>query len=182
MLELLLGQIPEAIYFALFMIFVKKIKTKRIAFIVLMVIEYILLLQSLMFNSWSQILYTFITFITMKVLFKDKAQITDVFTFGIASLILMIISIPTFLIASLFTNNIISANFIQKSILFIVLYMVKSKLPKIQKLYKRFWNRNDSIKKPIKSTTFRAINVVVFNMMFAIINICMLIALHMKEV
>ena len=34
--QLLLGQIPEAIYFALFMILVKNIKEKRILFIILM--------------------------------------------------------------------------------------------------------------------------------------------------
>ena len=43
MLELLLGQIPEAIYFALFMIFTKELKTKRILYTILMVIEYVLL-------------------------------------------------------------------------------------------------------------------------------------------
>ena len=42
-LQLLLGQIPEAIYFALFMIFTKRLDKKQILFTVLMIIEYILL-------------------------------------------------------------------------------------------------------------------------------------------
>ena len=43
MLELLIGQIPEAIFFALFMIYAKGLKEKRILFIVLMIVEYLLL-------------------------------------------------------------------------------------------------------------------------------------------
>ena len=45
LLELMLGQIPEAIYFALFIILTKELKEKRILFIILMIIEYILLKQ-----------------------------------------------------------------------------------------------------------------------------------------
>ena len=41
MLELIIGQIPEAIYFALFMIYAKGLKEKRILFTVLMVNRYI---------------------------------------------------------------------------------------------------------------------------------------------
>lgn len=37
LLEIFLGQIPEAIYFALFMIFAKDLKEKRILYILLMV-------------------------------------------------------------------------------------------------------------------------------------------------
>lgn len=182
MLELLLGQIPEAIYFALFMIFTKELKTRRTTFTILMVVEYLLVKYSNIFSVEFHIIYTITTFITLKVLYKEKSQVTDIFTFGIASLGLIIISIPTFLISNVFTNNIVIANVIQKIILFVTLISLKCKLPNIQKLYKYFWNRNDMVKKPIKSTTFRAINVFVFNMMFAVINICMLIALHMKEV
>ena len=43
MLELFLGQIPEAIFFSLFMIYTKRLKEKRILFTVLMTIEYLLL-------------------------------------------------------------------------------------------------------------------------------------------
>lgn len=39
MLELFLGQIPEAIYFALFMIYAKNLKTKRLLYTILMILE-----------------------------------------------------------------------------------------------------------------------------------------------
>lgn len=68
-LELLLGQIPEAMFFALFMIYTKELKEKRFIFIILMVLEYIFLKLILSFNIWFQVIYTCITFIILKILF-----------------------------------------------------------------------------------------------------------------
>ena len=59
--QILLGQIPEAIYFALFLIYSKNIKNKRLLFIILMIVEYIILKQFIHFNIWFQVLYTFTT-------------------------------------------------------------------------------------------------------------------------
>lgn len=55
-LEILLGQIPEAVYFSLFLIFTKEIKEKRILFTSLMIIEYLLLLYVFPYSIWSHIL------------------------------------------------------------------------------------------------------------------------------
>ena len=85
MLELFAGQILEAIYFALFMIFVKNLKEKRVLFTLLMVVEYILLKQFLHYTMWFQALYTFITFLILKVLYKQQAQITDIFNYNAKS-------------------------------------------------------------------------------------------------
>ena len=71
MLELLLGQIPEAIYFALFMIFTKELKSKRVLYIVLMIAEYILLKHFIKFSIWFQIAYTVVQFIMFKILYKE---------------------------------------------------------------------------------------------------------------
>ena len=90
LLEIFLGQIPEAIYFALFMIFAKDLKEKRILYILLMVIEYLLLKHFIKYNIWFQILYTIMQFVILKVLYKEKSQITDIFTFTIASIILIL--------------------------------------------------------------------------------------------
>ena len=88
--ELFIGQIPEAVYFALFMILTKQLKTKRILFVVISTIEYIILLYALPFNVWSHILYFFLMYLLLKLLYKDKSQITDVFTLGIASIIMIL--------------------------------------------------------------------------------------------
>lgn len=169
-LQLLLGQIPEAIYFALFMIFTKRLDKKQILFTILMIIEYILLFNFTPVTIWSHISYFIITYIILKILYHEKSQITDIFTLGIASMILMIISGICYFTLSTFITNIIIGNAIQKLLLFIVLYFISDKLYKIQNTYKKFWNRNDKIPKPMKSTTFRCINLILFNIMFFIIN------------
>ena len=170
MLEILLGQIPEAIYFALFMIFTKRLKEKRILFTSIMVIEYVLLFL-LPLSIWLYILYFITTYIVLKILYKAKAQITDIFTLGIASIILIIISTLCFIVINATTKNIIMCTILAKLFLFIFLLITKHKLPKIQNMYKMFWNRNDKIPKFMKSTTFRCINVILFNFMFFVINV-----------
>lgn len=175
LLQLFLGQILEAIYFALFMIFTKQLKEKRVLFVLLMIIEYLLLVNALMFNSWFQILYTFLTFITLKVLYKEKTQITDVFTFTIASIVLIFVSLISFVTCK---GNMIAGSILNRIILIIFFIFSYKKLPSIQKIYKKFWNRNDKEKKKMKSATFRSINVVIFNIMFYIINLGMVYAIY----
>lgn len=177
MLELLLGQIPEAIYFALFMIFTKELKSKRILYIVLMITEYLLLKHFIIYNIWFQIAYTIAQFIILKILYKEKAQITDIFTFAIASAVLILISFISYFVIWTTLNNYYIAVILCRILLFTFLVVSHKKLCKIQKLYKLLWNRTN--KKPIKmkSATFRAVNLVIFNIMFYIINLGMIFTL-----
>ena len=168
-LEILLGQLPEALYFALFMIFAKKLHSKKILFTILMVVEYILLLCTFQFSVWAHVLYFVMTFIILKMLYKEKSQITDIFTLGIASLSVILISSICYLIISTTVKDMILCNIIAKGILFILLFILRNKLGNIQNLYKRLWNRNNKPKK-IKSATFRCVNIVVFNFMFCVLN------------
>lgn len=109
----------------------------------------------------------------MKILYKNKSNITDVFTLGIASVILIPISIISFILSN---KIIILSSVISIIIKFAVIILFKNKLPKITNVYCRFWNRDDKPKK-IKSTTFRALNLVLFNISIIIINIGMVIAI-----
>lgn len=179
-LEILLGQIPEAIYFALFMIFTNEIKTKRICFIASAILEYVLLLNTFPFDIWSHILFIITLFLIMKLFYKEKCQVTDIFTMGIASIIMILVSIVIYFLISLFTTNTIIGNIIQKLILFILLITLRKKLPNINKLYKKMWNRN-KIPKKLKSTTFRALNVFIFNLSFYVINVCMVAVIALKN-
>lgn len=169
-LEILLGQLPEAIYFALFMILTKQLRSKRILFISLMTLEYLLLINILPFSTWLHVMYFVISYIILKMLYKNRAQITDIFTMGIASIIMMIISASWYFIISMTIKNIVVCSVLAKLTMIIFLYLMRNKLPKIQKLYKHLWNRNDKIPKKMKSATFRCINVILFNIMFYLIN------------
>ena len=179
MLEILVGQIPEAIYFALFMIFVKTLREKRILFIALTILEYILLLHSFPYSVWSHIGFFVITYIILKLLYKEKSQITDIFTLGIASILMIAINCPLYFIVWLFTDEYMVYVVLTRLVLFILLFMFRHKLNYIQKIYKHLWNRNDKLNRIMKSTTFRSANLVVFNIMFYLINFGMLYALFL---
>lgn len=172
--EIFLGQVPEAVYFALFMILTKSLKERRILFTVLMIIDYLLLKSFIHFDVWFQVSYTIMTYAILKVLYKDKAQITDVFTFGIASIILILISIISYFV---FLGNDIIAIVINRLLTIGMPILLRNKLSKINNLYKKFWNRHNNNGKIMKSTTFRAINTVIFNVMFYVINFGMIYAL-----
>lgn len=139
-----------------------------------MVIEYLLLKHFIKYNMWFQILYTIMQFVILKILYKEKSQITDIFTFTIASIILILSCSVLYFIIWETINNFIIYVILNRLLLILFLIIFHNKLYKIQKLYKRLWNRNDKNKNKIKSTTFRAINVVIFNIIFYIINLGML--------
>lgn len=175
-MEILLGQVPEALYFALFMIYTKRLDKRRILFIGLMLAEYLLLINAMPFSIWSHILYFVISYIILKLLYKEKSQVTDIFTLSIASIIMICTNIPVYFLCY---NHPFRAVVLDRIILFVILFMVRHKLYKIQHMYKKFWNRSDK-PKPIKSTTFRCINLFMFNTMFYIINIFMLYCLFRR--
>ncbi len=181
MLQILLGFIPEAIYFALFIIFTKQLKEKRILFIFLMIAEYLLLKYFLHYTVWFQIIYTFFTYLILKILYKEKAQITDIFTFILASVFLIVASSVVFILFNLTIKNMLLAAIVLRFVTFMPLFLFNYKLNKIQNIYKKLWNRNDKIKKKMKSTTFRCINIILFNITFYILNIVMLYSIAFYE-
>ena len=182
MLELLLGQIPEAIFFSLFMIYAKNLKEKRLLFIVLMIIQYLLLKSFIHFNIWFQVIYTFMVFVILKLLYKKKAQITDIFTFSIASIVMIITNFIIYMIVWKLFNVFIIYAILNRLFLLLFIIIFHNKLYNIQKLYKKLWNRNNNTNKHIKTTTFRSINIIFFNIMFYIINIGMMFMIFQKGV
>ena len=172
--EILIGQIPEAIFFALFMIYTKNIKEKRLIFILLSVFNYIVLKSMIHYNIWFQVLFTIIECIDLKVLYKNKGNVTDIFTFSIASIVVIIISVLSYMIIWKTLGIYAYAVILNRILLALFLIVFHNKLYKINGLYKLLWNRNDKVKKKIKSTTFRALNITVFNILFYIINLGML--------
>lgn len=177
-LEILLGHILEAIYFALFMIFTKQIKTKKWLFIICTILEYVLMFNAIRYSIWSHLLFFISIYLLQKVLYRDEAMIIDIFTLGIASLLILIVSVPLYFVVSAFTIKYLVYVICTRIGIFSVLFAIKNKLLKIQKLYLKLWNRNDKVPKKIKSTTFRALNTVVFNFMFCALNVCVMFALY----
>lgn len=175
--ELLIGQIPEAIYFALFMVFAKGLKDKRILFTIIMIFEYIALKKFIHFNVGFQLSYIFMTFLSLKVLYKEKAQITDIFVFGAASLYLILISILSYAIVYFTVRVYIVSAILNRILLIATLFVFKDKIKQLYSKFKYFWNRHRNENVKIRSLTLRNVSIILFNIMFYVINFGMAFAI-----
>lgn len=169
LLTLLVGGIPEAIYFSLFIVFAKGLKEKRILFTVLMVLQYVLLTRVFVLDIYFQIIYTFMTFVILKSLYKEKAQITDIFLFISSVIILTIFTIP-FLLLNTLISSLYVVCIISKICLFIFLYLIRGKIRPLYIKFFKHWNRDYVNKRKIKSLTLKNISIIVFNLMFVLIS------------
>lgn len=170
MLLIILEKVLEAIYFALFLIYGKDLKEKRVLFICLMVFQYLALKFFIQYNIWFQILYTFITYLDLKFLYKEKAQITDIFLFMASSIFLILVGIICVQFRFATRISYFATLIINRTMLFVLFLLIRNKIrPVYVKFYKK-WNRHKD-KTKIKSLTLRNISIIVFNLMFYIINI-----------
>lgn len=167
--ELLLGQIPEAVYFVLFLIFVKKLDKKRLSFGLVVVIEYVLLLNIFPSTWYFHIIFMCLLYIILKIFYSNKSQITDVFVILIGYIFLIFTSVISYGIVYITCKNLIFATILNRVLVFVTLFKFNYKLGVIQNLYKFNWNRSSN-KKVMKSATFRSLNLVILYLSFAIIN------------
>lgn len=167
---LILEKVLEAIYFSVFLIVSKNIKNKRLLFIAIMIFEYLALKHFIKYNVWFQIIYTFMSFVNLKVLYKDKAQVTDIFLFMASSIILIVLGFLCGMIQILFGVNHYFLLIINRIMMFIILFLVRKYIKSLYCKYCSFWNRHTKNNK-IKSLTLRNISIIVFNLMFYVINI-----------
>ena len=172
---LILEKVLEAIYFAMFLIVGKNIKNKKLLFIGIMVFEYLMLKSFIRYSVYFQVAYTFMTYVNIKVLYKEKAQITDIFLFTVGSLILIATSVLCYGIIYFTIHEYVWVLLINRPLIFALLYLGRNKIPQIYKRFCSLWNRHN-IPNQIKSLTLRNISIIVFNLMFWLINVGMLIA------
>ena len=171
-LLLFLEKVCEAIFFSMFLILGKNLKEKRLLFTAIMIFDYLALTHILQFNTWFQLIYTFMSFINLKVLYKEKAQITDIFLFAAASIILMIIcGISYFAIYFTIKNYYVSL-ILSRIMMIIFLILFGDKINKKYTAFYSLWNRHSKPNK-IRSLTLRNISIILFNIMFYFINLVM---------
>lgn len=165
----------EAVYFSLFLIIGKGLKNKRILLTFIMIAEYLLLKQFIRYNVLFQFIYTILSFINLKVLYKEKAQITDVFLFTTASILLIFFSFICYLIVALTIKNLVLTVVLNRIVIFTFLFLFRKQIKEIYKEFYSLWNRHNQPNK-IKSLTLRNISIISINVMFWVINLGMVIA------
>lgn len=169
-LLIFLEKILEAIYFSLFLIIGKNLKKKRLLFVLIMVFEYLLLKSVIRYNVLFQFVYTFMMYVNLKVLYKEKAQITDIFLFAAASIMLIFISIISYSIVLLNPNNYYLALIVNRILMFLLIFVFRKTIREKYVEFYSLWNRHNNPNKT-KSLTVRNLSVIIFNLMFWLINL-----------
>ena len=152
----IMGSILQPLYTCLFILNTKKLKEKRISFIILTILDYILIQYSLSFNVGvnSDILFAIIMYLNLKLIYLDKARITDMVTFIISEIILGIVNICSYLILGETIIGLVFALIIP----LLIVIAIKNKLGSIENFYNKYWNRKNG-KTKIKSITVRGISL-----------------------
>ena len=175
MLNILLGLIPEAIYFSLFIIFTKDYKKNRVLFTILLALGYIVLKQIFPANVYCQVCYILYVPFIMWLTNREKFHASDMFVMSWASITLLVFSLifmPIILIFGMKTYFIMFA--LNRIIMFVFLALFKNKLNKIYKWVIPQWNRNREKPNPIKALTIRNLCVLGLNFSIFILNLCMI--------
>lgn len=167
LISLILGILPEALYYYLYIKNIKEIKTKKLILFVSIFIIHVLSMFLLRHNFYMYILYDIALYLLIKVMFKSK--INDFFLIIFLEVYYYLISCICFFLI----NNYILAFIINRILMFMPL-LFKNKLIKLYRDYKMMWNRNDNKNYPIKSLTLRNISLITTNILIILAYITLL--------
>lgn len=173
LLIIFVGMLPEIIYFTKFMEYAKNIKEHRIKFFLLMTLAYILCILISQYKILYYVGFIFMSYLAMKLIYKEKVQIIDIFVFSIAFLYLTLSSLLCFQFVKEDMSNYYFISIINRLTLFIP-FIFKDDFNDLYERYKLLWNRNDKIKRPIKSITLRNISLICLNIFIFIANLTLI--------
>lgn len=168
LVSILLGMIPEVLYFTLFLIYTKDLKDKKFRLFGLVTIAYIICIMISQYKILYYTTFIFLIYGILKLLYKNKAQITDIFAFSVSIIYLTILSLLIYLPKDIVQYYII---LLVNRILLFIPFIFRNKFNITYKKYYSLWNRNYEKKQPVKSITLRNISLIVINCIIFIINI-----------
>lgn len=162
LVSILFGLIPEVLYFTLFITYTKNIKEKRIKLFLLIVIAYFICITILQYQVLCDITLIITMYLILKLLYKNKTQIIDIFIITISYFWLLLLSFLLMNFANKDLSNYMFLYFIQRILMFSI-FIFKNKFNNIYKKYCKLWNRNDNEKRIIKSITLRNLSLILLN-------------------
>lgn len=170
LLSIIMGLIPEVLYFTLFLIYTKKLNEKRLKLFLLISVSYFICILVQKLQILFYILLIALIYISLKILYKKKTQIIDVFIISLAYLWIAIISAVSLLFL---TDNQYSFYilYIISRILMFIPFIFRNKFNILYKKYCKLWNRNDKEKRPLKSITLRNTSLILLNGFIFLLNI-----------
>ena len=168
LVSILLGMIPEVLYFTLFLIYTKNLKEKKIRLAILIGIIYIFCILLTEYKIIYYVVFITLIYFILKILYKNKTQIIDIFIISLSFFYIELLSLLIYLPKNIVQYYII---LILNRILLFIPFIFKSKFNILYKKYCSLWNRNYDKKQPIKSITLRNISLIGINCIIFIANI-----------
>lgn len=176
LLSIVLGLIPEVLYFTLFLIYTKNLKEKKVKLFLLIAIAYLINISLCEYNVIYNVIFVGLVYIILKMLYKKKTQIIDIFLIMFACCYLTLLSCLVFF-AKDSTSYYICYSI--NRILLFVPFIFRNNFNNLYRKYYSLWNRNYEHKKPIKSITIRNISLILINCIIFIINIICIYMLNL---
>lgn len=173
LLTIFVGMLPEILYLTKFMEYCKRITEHRIKFFIFMTLAYILCILISQYKTLYYLVFIFLAYFIMKIIYKEKVQIIDIFVFSICLMYLTLISF----ICAYFIKDDLSNYYtmlIINRVTLIIPFIFKDKFYILYDKYKKMWNRNDKEKRPIKSITLRNTSLILLNSFIFIINLAVI--------
>ena len=170
---ILLGLVPEVLFFTLFLCNTKNIKEKKVRLFLLIAISYTLTIFIKQYVLLYYLMFIVLTYISLKILYKEKTQIIDIFIIVYSFFYVTIISYFCFLFMKQDRSNYWILYTLDRILLFIP-FIFKNKFNVLYKKYCKLWNRNDKEKRPIKSITLRNISLIAINFIIIFMNVYMI--------
>lgn len=167
LISILLGAIPDVLYYYLWLKNIKEIKDKKFLLFLIILIGYVVIFMILRYNLYLYLIFYLYIYFGLKVLYKSK--INDFFLMLFIDVYYILISILCFFLIP----NYAIALILNKILLFMPL-IFKNKVIKMYKSYCKMWNRNREVKQPIKSLTLRNISLVILNLVITISDILLI--------
>lgn len=169
-LSLILGMIPEVLYFTLFLKFTKDIDKHIVKLFVLLAIGYVALIMICRYQFLFYIMYIIYSYLVLKVLYKS--EIIDIFVYSIAFSYLMIVG---YTFKLLLFNNYVLYYLVVRVFMFLP-FIFKNKFNQLYILYRKLWNIRKGNK--IKSLTIRNSSLIFVNSMISTIYVLIVFVLN----
>lgn len=179
LISILLGVLPETLFFTLFFIFTKNIKERRIRLFLLIFLIHLVLILLNNYKVINYILFIVFLYISLKILYKKKTQIIDVFLISIA---FIYVCLTSYICFKFVDNNVYTyyVMLIIDRLLLFIPFIFKNKFNILYEKYCNLWNRNYEKKQPIKSITLRNISLISLNIFIFICDIVCLYIINLK--
>lgn len=157
LISILLGVLPDILYYYLTLKAIKGFKDKKLLFFILLFVFYLLSNIFVAYNFYIYLIFDILVYFAIKILYRSK--INDFFLILSVDLYLFLCSTATYFIL----GNYLMAFIVYRILLFIPL-IFRKRLKRIYSDYSSLWNRHNEVGK-IKSITLRNISLVLLNTM-----------------